>query len=55
MGLDRCVQLGDLGLAADEARGLGPQIPRTRVQRPQRRKVRLQARRSDLKHTNRGG
>ena len=31
-----------------------PQVPRTRIQRPQRRKVRAQARRSDLKHPDRG-
>ena len=40
MRLYRGLQLGDLGLASDEARGRSPQVPRTRVQRPQRRKLR---------------
>ena len=43
MSLHRGLQLGDLGLAPDEARGRSPQVPRTRIQRPQRRKVRAQA------------
>ncbi len=55
MSFHRGVQLGDLRLTPDEARGLRPQIPRTRIQRPQRRKIRLQARRSDLKYSDRGG
>src|SRR6516165_6759524 len=53
MSLHRGLQLGDLGLPPDEARGRGAQIPRTRIQRPQRRKVRAQARRLDLEHLNR--
>ena len=32
-----------------------PQVPRTGIQCPQRRKVRAQARRSDLKQPDRGG
>ena len=55
MSLHRGLQLGDLGLAPNEARGRRPQVPRTRIQRPQRRKVRAQARRSDLEHPDRGG
>ena len=41
MSLHRGLQLGDLRLAPDQARGRSPQVPRTRIQRPQRRKVRL--------------
>ena len=53
MSLDRRLHLGDLGLAPDEACGRRPQIPRTRIECPQRRKVRAQARRSDLEHPDR--
>ena len=38
MSLHRGLQLADLGLAPDEARGRRPQVPRTRIQRPQRGK-----------------
>ena len=55
MSLHPGVQLGDLRLTPDEARGRSLQVPRTRIQRPQRRKVRLQARRSDLEQPDRGG
>jgi hypothetical protein len=47
--------LAGLGLAPNEAGGRGPQVPRTGIQRPQRRKVRLQARRADLKQPDRTG
>jgi hypothetical protein len=40
MSLHRGLQLGDLGLAADEARGRSPQVPRARIQRPQGRELR---------------
>jgi hypothetical protein len=55
MSLHRGLNLGDLGLAPDKARSRRPQIARTRIERPQCRKVSLQAHRSDLKHTDRGG
>ena len=45
--------LVDLGLAPDEAGDRRPQIPRTHVQCPQRRKLRAQALRSHLEHTDR--
>ena len=53
MRLDRRLHLVEFGLASDEARGRGAQVPRTRIQCPQRRKVRAQARRLDLEHLNR--
>ena len=31
MSFHRGLQLGDLGLTPDEARGRGPQVPRTRI------------------------
>ena len=49
----RRLDLVDLGLASDQARGRGPQISRRHVQCPQRRKVRLQALCSHLKHPDR--
>ena len=55
MSLYRGLHLAGLGLAPDEARGRRPQIPRTRIQCPQRRKVRAQAGRSDLKYPHRRG
>jgi hypothetical protein len=53
MRLHRVLQLGGLGLPPDEARGLRPQIPRRHIDCPQRRKVRAQALRSLLEHTDR--
>ena len=35
MSFHHRLQLGDLGLASDEARGRSPQVPRTRIQPPQ--------------------
>ena len=35
MSFHHRLQLGDLGLASDEAGGRSPQVPRTRIQRPQ--------------------
>jgi len=40
MRLHRVLQLGDLKLTSNQAGGRGPQISRTRIQCPQRRKVR---------------
>ena len=54
MSFHRGPQLAGLGLAPDETRGRSPQVPRTHVHRPQRRKVRAQAVRSDLKYTDWG-
>jgi hypothetical protein len=49
MSIDRGLHLVKFGLTPDEAADRRPQVPRTRIQRPQRRKIGLQARRSDLK------
>ena len=54
MSLDRRLHLVEFGLASDEARRRSPQVPRTRIQRPQRRELRTQARCSDLKQPDRG-
>jgi hypothetical protein len=54
MSLYRGLHLAGLGLTSDEAGQRGAQVSRTRVQCPQRRKVRLQALRLDLEHLNRG-
>ncbi len=53
MSLHRGLQLGDLGLAPDEARGRSPQVPRTCIQRPQGWELRAQAVCLDLEHLNR--
>jgi hypothetical protein len=53
MGLYRGLHLAGLGLTSDEARGRRAQIPRTRIQCPQRRKVRAQAVGLDLEHLDR--
>ena len=53
MGAQRRLHLGDLVLAPDEAADCRPQVARTRIQRPQRRKLRAHAGRSDLKHPHR--
>src|ERR1700734_1736996 len=49
------VQLGDLGLAPDQAGGRTPQIPRTRIQPPQGWELRAQAVYLDLEQPDRGG
>ena len=51
----RGLHLGDLGLAPNEAGDLRSQVGWTDIKRPQRRKIRAQARRTDLEQTNRGG
>jgi hypothetical protein len=55
MILHRRFDLGDLGLAPDEAGDLRAQVPRRYIQCPQRRKLRLQPWRADLKQPDRGG
>ena len=54
MTLHRGLHLAGLDLTSDEACGHGPQVPRTRIQRPQRRKVGAQAIRLDLEHPESG-
>ena len=49
----RRLHLGDFGLAPDEAGGRRPQVPRTRIERTQRRKLDAQARRPQLEHPDR--
>ena len=53
MRLHRGLHLVEFGLTSDEAADRRPQIPRTGIQRPQRRKFRAQAVCSDLKHPDR--
>ena len=55
MRAHRRLQLGDLGLAPNEAGGLRPQVPWTRIDRPQGRELCAQAGRSDLEQSHRGG
>ena len=50
---ERRLDLGDLRLAPDETGGRTPQVSRTCIERPQRRKIRAQTLRSDLEHPNR--
>jgi len=54
MSLDRRRHLVEFGLASDEARGRGAQIPQTRIQCPQGWELRAQALCLDLEHLNRG-
>jgi hypothetical protein len=54
MGFEHRLHLVDLGFATDEAGQPGPQIPGTRIQCPQCRKLGAQAGRPDLEHPHRG-
>jgi hypothetical protein len=54
MGSHRRFHIGNLGFPPDEAGDRGPQVSRARIQCPQRRKVRAQPRRTDLKRPTEG-
>ena len=53
MSLHRGLHLAGLRIAPDEARRRGPQVPQTRIQRPQGRELRAQPCCSDLEHPDR--
>jgi len=53
MSLDSRLHLVEFGLASDQAARRTPQISRTRIERPQRRKIRRQTRRTHLEDPDR--